>query len=87
MTTHVASAFIDSPAGNAMVTVIATAAVSAVGAIIKTMVDVARLVTAVKEISRDVKRMKGDADVMRWSEYGAMSRRGRRDMRRGGDGR
>lgn len=82
---YVAESFVDSPAGTAVMTVVAAAAVSVIGAIVKMMFDVAGLVGAVREIRDDIREIKGDPDVMRWSEYSMPILQAKRRPRRGRD--
>lgn len=62
--------FLNSPLVVTLIGVGAIALVTLAGAAIKTVIQLAQLKTQVTAIAQDIQNMKGDPDVMRWSNYG-----------------
>lgn len=62
--------FLNSPLVVALISVGAVALVTLAGAALKTVIALAQLKTKVDAIAQDITNMKGDPDVMRWSNYG-----------------
>lgn len=62
--------FLNSPLVVALISVAAVALVTLSGAALKVVIQLAQLKTQVSLIAQDIANMKGDPDVMRWSNYG-----------------
>lgn len=77
--------FIQSPLGVVIASFIGTAVIATAGAVIRMMIDVGGMAKTMASIQDDIRDLKDDSDVMRWSDYSRRQESSSRRKRRGGD--
>lgn len=65
-----AQSFSQSPLGVTLIGAVCVAMITVVSAALKMVLQLTRLEQTVKSVHDDVIEMKGDPDIMRWSNYG-----------------
>lgn len=66
--------FDQSPLGVALISFACFALITIAGAAIRMVVQMAKLQSSIEVIVKDITEIKTDPDVMRWSNYGRMTR-------------